>query len=85
MKYINVQNIDFLFIDGLHSINQVVSDWKYTEKLSDIGIVGMHDTNAHPGPYCVYDAIDETIFRKKKYCPNNDWGIAFAEKIGEKQ
>jgi hypothetical protein len=81
MKSLDIDKIDFLFIDGWHSINTVINDWQYTEKLSDFGIVGFHDTNKHPGPLYVFDAIDETIFDKFKYLEGqNDWGISFTIK-----
>jgi len=80
---LGINKIDFLFIDGYHSINTVVNDWQYTEKLSDFGIVGFHDTNYHPGPLYVFDAIDEKLYKKNKYFENlnDDWGVGFAEKI----
>jgi len=81
MKQLGVEKIDFLFIDGWHSINTVVNDWQYSERLSDFGIIGFHDTNRHPGPLHVFDAIDETLFEKHKYLENeNDWGISFVIK-----
>jgi len=81
MKELNLDSIDFLFIDGFHSVLQVLFDWSYAEFVSPFGIIGMHDTNAHPGPYTIFDAIDEKIFTKTKYClGNNDWGISFIEK-----
>ncbi len=67
-----LQEIDFLFIDGLHSINAVIADWKYVERLSNIGVVAMHDVRAHPGPYAVFEAIDEAMFVKDKFCCNNE-------------
>lgn len=73
--------IDFLFIDGWHSVNQCVTDWKYVERLSPRGIVVMHDTNVHPGPVTVFDAIDEDLFDKKKYCTDGpDWGISVVKR-----
>ena len=72
-----LETIDLLFIDGWHSVNQCLADWRYTERLSPKGIVVMHDTNEHPGPFVVFEAIDETIFDKRKYCTEGaDWGIA---------
>ncbi len=77
MKDLNVEKFDIIFIDGLHSINQMLKDWKYVEKLSDNGCVLVHDTNKHPGPVCVFDAIDENKYIKKKFCEqDNDHGIA---------
>lgn len=82
MKEVGVEEIDFLFIDGWHSINMVVNDWQYTEKLSNFGIVGFHDTNFHPGPYHVFEAVDENLFHKEKFLDGltTDWGISFVTK-----
>lgn len=74
---------DFIFIDGWHSVNQCMEDWKYVQFLRIGGIVGMHDTNGHPGPVLLFDAIDESKFEKQKYCVNGqDFGIAFARRVG---
>jgi predicted O-methyltransferase YrrM len=51
LKSLGVDKIDFIFIDGWHSINQVLLDWEYTKILSDGGVVAFHDTTGHPGPY----------------------------------
>lgn len=73
--------IDLLLIDGDHSINMVTNDWKYTEFVKSDGLVFMHDTNSHPGPYAVFECIDENMFDKKKYCEKfDDWGIAVVRK-----
>ncbi len=72
-----LETIDFLFIDGWHSVNQCVADWGYVERLSPTGTVVMHDTNVHPGPVALFEAIDETLFEKSKHCTEGpDWGIA---------
>ena len=77
MARLGIAAIDFLFIDGWHSVNQCVADWRYVERLSPRGTVAMHDTNVHPGPVLVFDAIDERLFDKKKYCTEGpDWGIS---------
>jgi len=37
----------------------------------------MHDTNCHPGPVCVFDAVDEQLFSKTKFFEDKpDWGLA---------
>lgn len=75
-----VEEFDFIFIDGLHSINQVLKDWEYTNLLSKKGIVGLHDTSHHIGPFLFIRNLD-----KKKWnvienaCPQ-DYGIGFASK-----
>ena len=61
-------SFDFIFIDGWHSINQVLDDWKFTEFLAEGGIVGFHDTNTHPGPMLFVDNLnpDKYIVERKK-------------------
>jgi hypothetical protein len=77
MDELKLAQIDFLFIDGWHSVNQCVADWQYVERLSPEGVVVMHDTNAHPGPVTVFEAIDERLFEKTKHCTEGpDWGIS---------
>jgi hypothetical protein len=49
-RSLGIEKFDFIFIDGDHSLSQVLKDWEYTAYLSDNGIVGMHDTSYHPGP-----------------------------------
>ena len=81
MDRLNLREIDFLFIDGWHSVNQCVADWKYVERLSPRGVVVMHDTNVHPGPVVLFDAIDETMFDKQKHCTEGpDWGISVVKR-----
>lgn len=58
--------IDLLMIDGDHSINSTVNDWCFTEFLSESGVVIIHDTNVHIGPRSVFDAIDTTLFEKRR-------------------
>ncbi len=81
MDKMNLPKIDFLFIDGWHSVKQCIADWQYVERLALNGIVLLHDTNVHPGPVAVFEAIDERLFDKTKYCTEGpDWGIAVARK-----
>ena len=63
IKSKGVEKLDFIFIDGWHSINQVYKEWEFTSLLSENGIVGFHDTNNHPGP---------TLFVKNL---NSDWVV----------
>jgi hypothetical protein len=75
----NVDQIDCLMIDGWHSINQCYAEWNYTKILSKDGIVIMHDTNCHPGPYFLVKSIDERVFDVYKYLSDiQDWGISVA-------
>ena len=81
MDQLEIKTIDFLFIDGWHSVNQCVADWQYVERLSPEGVVVMHDTNVHPGPVAVFEAIDERVFEKAKHCTEgSDWGISVIRK-----
>jgi cephalosporin hydroxylase len=75
---LGIQRIDFLFIDGWHSINQVLAEWRLTEYLAPDGVVGLHDVNYHPGPrHLVENLSDEWSVDMR--CPA-DWGIAFVTK-----
>lgn len=79
-KYISEHlnnKIDLLFIDGYHSVNQIIDDWKYVKFLSKKGVVILHDTNFHPGPVLLFDTINENIFYKEKKCiSKEDWGMS---------
>lgn len=74
--------IDFLHIDGWHSINQILDDWRFAEFVSDNGVIILHDTNIHPGPVELVKAIDKEIFFAEKYFENrkDDWGITVVRK-----
>jgi hypothetical protein len=71
-----VEKLDLIMIDGWHSVNMCVNDWHYTELLSDHGMVILHDTNKHPGCVALFDAVDEDLWIKERFCTNNDYGIA---------
>lgn len=77
-KMMGVEKFDFIFIDGWHSINQVLRDWEYTNLLADGGIVGFHDVTCHPGPYYFINSLDENKWNVEKNCCPGDWGIGFA-------
>lgn len=79
-KELGVEKFDFIFIDGWHSINQVLKDWEYSNLLSDDGIIGFHDTSCHPGPYNFIRALDPDKWNiEANMCPN-DWGVGFVSK-----
>ncbi len=79
---IGQNSIDYLFIDGYHSINQVLKDWEFTRLLSDNGIVGFHDTTYHLGPSLFIEALNPDIWKTETHCNNSsDWGIGFAQRI----
>lgn len=81
-KQIGLKSVNVLLIDGLHSVNTVINDWLYTDLLDSDGIVILHDTNYHPGPSLLLDAIDKSEYRIEKYCDfYGDNGIAAAYKL----
>jgi hypothetical protein len=78
LRKFDVEKFDLIHIDGWHSVNGVINDWKYVKYLSDWGTVLLHDTSVFPGPFVVYDAVDENLFDKTKYFEfdYSDWGIS---------
>ena len=82
VKSKGVNEFGFIFIDGWHSINQVLDDWRFTEYLSKDGIVGFHDTNVHPGPKEFINALDTEKYYVDKKCTTlmMDWGISFVKR-----
>lgn len=82
MEEIGMSDIDVLMIDGWHSINQCYLEWElYTQLLASKGMVVMHDTNFHPGPYFLADSIDTNQYDVyKHFWDIQDWGITFALK-----
>lgn len=80
-RKLGVKKFDFIFIDGWHSINQVLRDWEYTNLLSTGGIVGFHDTSCHPGPYNFIRSLNKDYWEVTENCCPDDWGIGFARKI----
>lgn len=81
-KEIGLNKISLFFIDGWHSVNAVINDWKYADMLSDNGIVVFHDSNYHPGPLLILPAIDKNMFKIETYFKNEfDYGMAVAYKI----
>ena len=82
LNTIGLKKCSVLFIDGWHSVNTVINDWKYTDLLDDNGVVIFHDTNYHPGPHLIIEAIDRSMYRVVKYCDGGfDWGISAAYKL----
>ena len=73
----NITHLDLLFIDGWHSVNTCVNDWRYTDLIRPGGIVLLHDSNSHPGCAALFDAVDDTVYDKARYCTEDtDYGIA---------
>jgi hypothetical protein len=59
----------------------VLNDFKYSELVEPGGLVILHDTNFHPGPNLVYQAVDENVFEKELYFDNpSDYGLAILRK-----
>lgn len=82
LQNLGIEQLDLLMIDGWHSVNTTVNDWEYADLVRVGGLVVMHDTNAHPGPVAVFDAVDERVFEKHRYCTaENDMGIATFRRI----
>ena len=82
LNTIGLEKCSVLFIDGWHSVNTVINDWKYTDLLDDNGVVIFHDTNYHPGPHLIIEAIDRSMYRVVKYYDGGfDWGISAAYKL----
>ena len=80
LNSIGIKEIDFLFIDGFHSVNQVYRDWELTKILSKHGIVAIHDTAYHPGPNLFVNNLDETkwdIIKNSCDHSKDDYGIGF--------
>lgn len=76
------EQIDFMFVDGWHSVNQVVKEWKYWEKMIPNGVMAFHDINHHPGPVTVLDAADQTIFSVEYFGRGEvDWGVGVVQRI----
>jgi hypothetical protein len=79
-KQLGITEFGFIFIDGWHSINQVMTDWEYTQMLSTNGIVGLHDVSSHPGPALFIKALNKDIWEvEENTCPR-DHGVGFAWK-----
>ena len=78
MKEAGINEIDFLFIDGWHSINQVIDELWYLQFMKPGGVIGFHDVNHHPGPNKVFNALNPDMFEIINY-NTPDWGIGFAK------
>lgn len=77
---LKISQIDFLFVDGWHSINQVIDELWYVDFMKSGGVIGFHDTNYHPGPSRIIKNLNPDIFEVVQYCEQqDDWGIGFAK------
>lgn len=76
-----LESIDYLFIDGWHSINQCMIEWEYTKWLAPGGVVGFHDSKSHPGPHIFLNHLDATkwnVIVDACWSDKNDYGVGFA-------
>ena len=81
IKGLNIKTISILFIDGHHSVNMATNDWQYADMLGERGIVFIHDTNSHPGPTIIMEAIDnEKFYTSKFFVHEDDYGLGIAIK-----
>ena len=78
---LGVEELDFILIDGWHSINQVLLDWEYTRLLRKGGVVAFHDVTSHPGPFFFVRNIDQRKWRVvQNLCPMDN-GFGYAVRI----
>jgi hypothetical protein len=81
LNSLGVGELDYLLIDGWHSINQVLKDWEYTKLLKRGGVVGFHDTTSHPGPFFFIKNLDKNKWKVfENLCPM-DHGFGYAIKL----
>lgn len=59
---LNIENFGIIVIDGDHSLNGILKDWRYIKFLHKSGSVLIHDSNTHPGPVALIESIDRKIF-----------------------
>lgn len=74
------KEIDLLFIDGLHSLEQVKKEIALIELVRKGGIIGFHDISAHCGPNMWIEAFDPEKFEIHKFHRDHDWGIGILVK-----
>jgi len=77
LKQLNVPFLDFILIDGWHSINQVLDDWEYTRFLAPHGVVAFHDTTSHPGPNAFINALNTDKWEVIANTCINDFGFGY--------
>lgn len=71
-SFFDDEKIDLLFIDGDHSVDTVFKEYQfYLPLMKKDGIIVLHDTTMHPGPYLFMQAIDENVFRKEVLCTDD--------------
>lgn len=84
-EYINsfgLTEIDFMFVDGWHSVNQLLVEWTYWERMSNNAVMAFHDTNNHFGPVVLLDSIDTDIFSVEYFGRGEaDWGVGVVQRL----
>jgi len=81
LNSLGVNEIDYLLIDGWHSINQVLRDWEYTKILRRGGVVAFHDVTSHPGPFFFIKNLDKNIWEVFENLCVMDHGFGYAIKL----
>jgi len=67
--------IDVLFIDGDHSLQVVFEEYQfYLPLMKKDGIILVHDTTLHPGPFLLMEAVNENTFKKEVFF-EEDYGL----------
>lgn len=81
LESLSVEILHFIFIDGMHSINQILQDWEYTKLLAPGGVVGIHDTTGHPGPYFLINNLNPSRWSVvPNLCPDN-YGLGYCRRL----
>lgn len=74
------KEIDFLFIDGLHTVEQVKKELALVNLVRKGGVIGFHDISVHAGPNMWMEAFSPDHFDIYKFRADNDWGVGFIVK-----
>ena len=81
LKELGIDKISILLIDGWHSLNTIINDWRYSDLLDETGVVIMHDSNYHPGPLVLSSMIDDKMYIVERHFEReDDPGICVASK-----
>lgn len=84
IKQIGIEQFSLILIDGNHSVEATINDWRYVDLLSPGGMVLIHDANTHPGPILISGSIDRNLFHVTNHFHNTgDWGILSALRVKE--
>lgn len=72
--------IRLFIIDGDHSVNGALSDWKYVEWIAKDATILMHDSNSHPGPIAILEALGPEWSVYEPLIGKQDYGMAIIQK-----